>query len=901
MAEARKIKSLKLQLDAVQQSINAILSFSERAAKSSTEVCARRDNLKKLYERFITIQDELLVLDEGKGKDHFAVRQTVEEAYYQAEGRLLSSIEKDEKNVLTVSKVKLPDMKLPSFDGNPKDWMNFHSIFASMIHGSPHYSGTQKLYYLRTSLSGSALRLIQNIPICEKNYNVAWQLLLKHYNEPKKVKQFLLDALFENAALKKESSSELRKVVENFEANVSALKELGEPTAQWDTLLIHMLSNQLDSTTKRGWKEYAAEKDVETYTDLVAFIYRRISVLEEVSTPTVEKPTKHRALATHTSNNRDCAFCSQHHPLYMCTKFFQLSSQEKEKFVTKHQLCLNCMRPGHRARECKSSSTCKKCRKRHHTQLCPSLLQQHVDSPTLRDPDTPTTSATSSVVESITCTSSGLQKMTLMATATVILVDDDGTEHIARALLDSGSDTCFITENLAQQLKSRKEKTNLKISGISSTTTTTKYRIRATLRSRIGRYFADLQLYVLPKVTENLPFSSIDTSEWNIPSNIFLADPYFHRSDRIDVLIGAEIFYDIMKPSGRIHLGKDRPTLVNSELGWIVAGPVVGTLMSCFNSISVHHASTSVNEVHELMERFWEIEEDSTSHLTSEQSACEEHFRNTVTRTSSGRYVVRLPVKTDILAKLVANRNTAVRRFHLLQTRFQNDELRVGYCSFIDEYSKLGHMKRISEKEYEDKTKQYYYLPHHAVTRVDSATTKLRVVFDVSCKTASGVSLNDALMVGPTIQDDIRTIIMRARTHPIMIIADIKMMYRQILVDDCDTSLQLIVWKSSPSEPLHTYKLCTVTYGTASAPYLATRVLSQLADDEGIEYPKAAQVLKRDFYVDDLVTGSPTVEEATEIIQQLSTLVEKGGFSLRKWATNNEEVRQSISKESSSV
>ncbi|XP_049291458.1 uncharacterized protein LOC125768171 [Anopheles funestus] len=601
MAEARKIKSLKLQLNAVKQSIDAIVDFAEKAAKNHVEVTTRRDNLQKLYSRFISLQDELISLDDDHEEQHFAFRLTVEEAYYKADGILSSARDIEELHV---------------------------------------------------------------------------------------------DALFDNAALKKESASDLRSMVENFEANVNALKQLGEPTSQWDTLLIHMLSHQLDATTLRSWKEYAAEKDVETFPDLVAYIYRCVSVLEELTPTTVVKPTKHRALTTQTINSKGCVFCCQQHPLYMCDEFFKLSLQDNEKFVNEHRLCLNCMRPGHRARECKSSSTCKKCRKRHHTLLCPSLLQV-TDSPSLRQHnDTPTTSTMSSVVEPISCASSGQRKTTLLATAAVIIVDDDGKEYIARALLDSGSDTCFITENLAQQLKSRKEKNNLKISGISSTTTTTKYSIRATLRSRIGRYFADLQFYVLPKITENIPSSSIDTSGWNLPSNIFLADPHFDRSDRIDVLIGAEIFFEIMKPPGRIHLGNDRPTLVNSEFGWIFTGPVVSTLMSSFKSIVVHHVTTSVNEVHKLMEQFWTVEDDdSASVISSEQAACEEHFRNTFSRTSSGRYVVRLPVKSHILDKLVDNRNTAVRRFHSLQNRLNtNEDLRKGYSSFIDEYNRLGHM-----------------------------------------------------------------------------------------------------------------------------------------------------------------------------------------------------------------
>lgn len=185
-------------------------------------------------------------------------------------------------------------------------------------------------------------------------------------------------------------------------------------------------------------------------------------------------------------------------------------------------------------------------------------------------------------------------------------------------------------------------------------------------------------------------------------------------------------------------------------------------------------------------------------------------------------------------------------------------------------------------------------MPHHAVVKNDSTTTKVRVVFDASCKSPQGPSLNDALMVGPTVQQDIRSIIMRSRSRRVMLIADAKQMYRQVLVDERDTPLQRIVWRQSPEHPLITYELLTVTYGTASAPFLATRVLSQLANDEQNTFPEAAEILRKDVYVDDLLSGANSIEDATKLRNQLDALLSKGGFQLRKWASNEEAVLEGI-------
>lgn len=120
-------------------------------------------------------------------------------------------------------------------------------------------------------------------------------------------------------------------------------------------------------------------------------------------------------------------------------------------------------------------------------------------------------------------------------------------------------------------------------------------------------------------------------------------------------------------------------------------------------------------------------------------------------------------------------------------------------------------------------------------------------------------------MVGPTIQDDIFTLIIRFRTHRYALTADIEKMYPQILIHPGDTRYQRILYRNNPMDKIKTFQLNTVTYGTSCAPFLAIRVLHQLADDEGKEHPIAAHILKRDFYVDDLLTGSNTRDDITQI------------------------------------
>lgn len=133
-----------------------------------------------------------------------------------------------------------------------------------------------------------------------------------------------------------------------------------------------------------------------------------------------------------------------------------------------------------------------------------------------------------------------------------------------------------------------------------------------------------------------------------------------------------------------------------------------------------------------------------------------------------------------------------------------------------------------------------FYLPHHGVVRDSSSTTKLRVVFNGSQNTNLGHALNDDFLVGPKVQTDLADVLLRWRQYPVAFSSDIVKIYRQILVHEDDQDLQRILWREEPELPIEEYRLTTVTYGLASAPYLAIRVLHQLVQDEGQQYPPAS-------------------------------------------------------------
>ena len=107
-----------------------------------------------------------------------------------------------------------------------------------------------------------------------------------------------------------------------------------------------------------------------------------------------------------------------------------------------------------------------------------------------------------------------------------------------------------------------------------------------------------------------------------------------------------------------------------------------------------------------------------------------------------------------------------IRRFQSLELKFkQNPALHKDYSAFMHGYLNLGHMSLLDAYDLAVEQSDTFYLPHHSVFKVSSITTKLRVVVDCSAKTTSNLSLNDTLMVGPTVQQDLFSIMARFRTH----------------------------------------------------------------------------------------------------------------------------------------
>ncbi|XP_072400607.1 uncharacterized protein [Diabrotica undecimpunctata] len=344
------------------------------------------------------------------------------------------------------------------------------------------------------------------------------------------------------------------------------------------------------------------------------------------------------------------------------------------------------------------------------------------------------------------------------------------------------------------------------------------------------------------------------------------------------LLIGADIFWDLIS-IGQIKLGRNLPILQKTKLGWLISGPI-HTKTNTYTSL---HCSVT-NNLDTQLSKFWEIEEyPKTEFLSDEENYCEQHFKENVTQDADGRFIVTIPLKKSI-SELGDSRTAATNRFFTLEHKLlKNNDMRLQYHQFIKEYIDLGHMSLAEDQD----DKNGFFLPHHCVLKAESTTTQLRVVFDGSAKSSTGVSLNDLMMVGPNVQDNLFYILLRFRKHNYVLSADVAKMYRQVLVQESQRNLQKILWRFNANDSILVYTLNTVTYGLASTSFLAIRSLQEVAHRNMNSFPKISNIILHDFYVDDLLTGAETVNEIIQIKEQITSLLLRHGFPLRKWISND--------------
>ncbi|XP_045462023.1 uncharacterized protein LOC123672080 [Harmonia axyridis] len=352
------------------------------------------------------------------------------------------------------SRVQLPVIDLPKFNGTYEGWLSFKDLFHSLVHSNQSISDIQKYHYLRASLNSATSKMIESLDFSSENYIIAWELLCNRFDNKKFLINNHIKCLFNLIPLKKECSEALRNLIDSLFKHLRTLSNLGLNVDSWDPLLIYLMTTKLDKISVCEWEKVKSNLDLPTLKEFTTFLKNRADLLEsleqnnEISPKTIKKEFKGKHVRSYLgktdrvkSKSVKCFLCNENHVIYYCSDFLKLSIPQRLEKVNELNLCRNCLCKGHTADECRYIA-CPNCKEKHNKLL-------HVENERVA-----LTSFTNSYV--------------LLSTVKIHVTDNYGNKHICHALLDSGSQLNFITRDFVSKFKLPLSNAHISVTGINS-------------------------------------------------------------------------------------------------------------------------------------------------------------------------------------------------------------------------------------------------------------------------------------------------------------------------------------------------------------------------------------------------------------------------------------------------
>lgn len=831
---------------------------------------------------------------------------------------------------ITRSNFKLAPMRISNFSGNLSEWIEFKATCQAVLTDS--MPDIQRLQHLKDALLGEARSLVSHILPGEGAYDSAMALLKDRYENTRAIINGHLQKFYSLPYNELSTAGIFRDMLNTVNGLIAALGCCGIDTSSWDSILIFHLTQRFDKTTLETWENKLSDsRNVPKLKTLLTFLESRITVAETTDTfftankQTDKLPKYNKSLPNQHTNQRSlfdskkttdkhksfftlkptyrCVLCNKNHLASRCTEILNMSIKDRHSVITKNKLCINCFYP-HDASECPFESACKKCSDSHHTLLHSDGNQVYLN---ITETATSTEKETDEKEEdnSDTMSIASAQHFyhindetdydTLLATA-VVPTRHTNRSALLKSLIDQGSTANLITIRACHLLKLKFIRHKTPMFGVGD----------APVGNVIGRtafeigsihnkeYNLSVKAIVVQSIGDIKGFSKDNKQNWSHLRDLKLADPEYYKPSKIDMLLGGSVHADIIL-NGVIKGEKNQPIAQCTQLGWIISGniDIANKNFLICRHITVEEITSDEDNVSELLKAFWVLEEPNYKHIpTNEEKLAEEIFQKSINRANDGKFIVDLPFKVNPYECLGDSYKNALKRYYQLQQKFsKNPQLKMQYDAILEEYLTLKHMELVT-----DKPDFQCFLPHHYVIKESSTTTKMRIVFDASAKTYTGTSLNECLCVGPVIQTDLIDLLMGWRKFEFAVSADIEKMYRMMYVSREHVNFHTILWHRPGTKGIAMYRLLTVTFGTSSAPFQATRGIHEVG--ERIKHLDAnlAKIIQKCFYVDDFLKSFSTIDSACNTNLKLIKTLNEYGFKLRKWKSNDHRALDGINE-----
>ena len=799
-------------------------------------------------------------------------------------------------------RLKAPNCPLPNYDDSQGS-MALQKFFSELdeIFKKFDHSDYEQYIIFKPLIKGRGAKLIESLSTTDQSYLKAKKLILDAFANPKALKFECIDRLFKfkraNHPDAYNFATEIKLIYEEVQFQKVELEDvlqycfLGGMNESLKSCVVQITNQNFPSTeeilknifsaierseicsTKVTTKSDAGKiKKPDNHKPAYKSDFKKNELKSTDVTNLVvetEKQSPKNRKPKFTKRETKCIFCENYHHSSRCEKYSTLAARKKR--ITDMNKCTRCLKSSHLVENCTTSmSNCFLCDQDHHLFYCENNKSQ--DSAQI----------------SVAVQKGETNIATVVPTATINIYTDIGMQKI-RCLFDQCAQKTLITREIAQNFGlTPSGQVRLSISGLYSTEKRIYDVVRILIKANCGDILIDavvvdtlpesIRINRIGQVVNKLKLKNKDLADPNIEGDII---------DNIKFLIGADHYYKFF-----ITEDTDDVKLLNTKVGKVISGayninsiPEIDSAVCdsvLISRIAVQNNVPDINDT-EIVTNLWDLDYIgiSDSKLSFEDDIAIKNFESSIEFTDD-RYVVRLPWKNNH-SSLPNNFKQCIGRLkstlNSLSRVEGNTEL---YDSIIKDQLKQGFIEHVPKGPNID----CHYLPHHAVVK-DSATTPIRIVHDCSAKASVFTpSLNDCLLSGPNLTEELVSSLLKFKTNEFAFVADISRAFLRVGLNVSDRDYTRFIWYKNPTKPelgFDIYRFRSVLFGSKSSSFLLQACLRHhfgKYDD-----PVAAKISKG-FYVDNLQLTFSSLAEMYEAYTKSLEIMYAAGMPMQEYVSN---------------
>ena len=830
-----------------------------------------------------------------------------------------------------IAALSLPQPELQKFSGRIEHYRAFIMAFETRV-ASRLSSAADKLYYLDQHLIGEPKTVISGCFYLSpsEGYVEACKLLEKEYGNPYKVSLVYVKKIQEWKSVKAGDNVNLKK----FSLFLLECKTAMKCISFLDVLnhapnmvcVVQKLPVYLQHTWQKKASRARLEQQILAFDDLVEFV---ILAAEAANDPVYGRPAtigkdstgdskgskpgtdqfrgKHQTTSmavTVKSNvskcyNSKCPLCNASCDIEDCSCYKTKSIEEKRNLLREKKLCFGCFGHNHISKGCRFRRICKVCNKRHPTSL-------HVDGFKLQagyntDNTVDRMVKNDGASSSSTCTATDIGETVVLHAILPVKVFQKGKPNAITtyAFYDNGSNGCFVTNELMEQLQAEATPTTLQLKTMHGCDRIHSLAVNDLIVTDLkGQNSVSLpRSYTREEIPVNhdqIPKREV-INQFEHLRNVSDKIPDYYKELPVGILIGSNCS-TALEPLAVSPASSPGPFAVRLRHGWTIHGPIKVNRQSTGEITANRIMVKPVEKVKEIMtplvldmfER--DFCEYANAKYPGEQGLSQEDQRflqvvENGLEFTDGHYVIPLPFKNDHTF-MPNNQVQALKRASSLKKKMlQNAQYCTDYKQFMAKILNSGYAERVPDNSPTADSGQVWYLPHHGVYNINKPG-KIRVVFDCSA-TYQDTSLNRCLLQGPNLANSLVGVLTRFRDEGIAFMADIESMFYQVRVPMSQRSYLRFVWwpDGNLNGNLQEYQMTVHLFGAASSPSVANFALKKAAEASCHPFVKAT--ILENFYVDDCLKSVVDVPTAIDLIGHLRASCQDHGFHLTKFISND--------------